>query len=140
MRDTKEEFDEWFEYYQANCDMSDTKTALWDCFRAGTDTGRQQMIDSEEENELTDAARIEWMKHRNGNANLVADDCGRWAISSMGVQPLPESDGGFDEVVGITSFVEPQEWKPTIREAIDYAILQEREGGGHSSVQEPESD
>lgn len=43
--------------------------------------------------------------------------------SYAGMQPMPRGDGqGFDEPVGIHVIVEPEEWRPSIREAIDAAI------------------
>lgn len=62
--------------------------------------------------------RIEWLESKQG-VNLLSDDGGKWALSGDGMQPVPDADG-FTEVVGITSWVEPQNWKPTIVEAIDF--------------------
>lgn len=49
--------------------------------------------------------------------NLLSDDAGRWAVSGAGMQPIPE-DGGFKETVSIVSYVAPEEWKPSILEAL----------------------
>lgn len=74
---------------------------------------------------LTDAGRIKWLEERNGNANLVADDAGNWAVSDAGFQPVSMDDDGFKETVTIACIVEPEFWKPSIREAIDYAAKRE---------------
>lgn len=50
---------------------------------------------------------------------LVSDDHSRWAVSGTGFQPVPE-----DEPIDMetTFVVMKDEWKPTIRAAIDAAI------------------
>lgn len=75
---------------------------------------------------LSDAAK--WLTDNVG-CNLISDDDGRWAVSTSGFQPVPE-DGGFTETVSITSFVDPEEWKPSILEAIDLARTKASAGGG----------
>lgn len=72
-----------------------------------------------------DARRLDWLGSQEG-VNLVSDDAGRWAVSDMGMQPVPP-EGGFDEMVGITSMVMPNEWHPNIRAALDAAIQGEGE-------------
>ena len=74
---------------------------------------------------LSDAAK--WLTDNVG-CNLISDDDGRWAVSTSGFQPVPE-DGGFTETVSITSFVDPEEWKPSILEAIDLARTKASAGG-----------
>lgn len=69
----------------------------------------------------SDSARIDWLGGQQG-VNLVSDDGGKWAVSGDGFQPVPE-DGGFTETVSITTFVDPDEWRGDIREAIDAARL-----------------
>lgn len=86
----------------------------------------------QETEQARDAERLDWLdKPEQQGANLVSDDDGRWAISDSGVQPCAP-DGGFTETVAISSWVEPHQWKPTVREAIDAAIAaqaKERSGG-----------
>lgn len=53
---------------------------------------------------------------------LVFDDDGRWAVSDMGGSPVPLGENGHTETVGITSVVTPEQWKPTIREAVEAFI------------------
>lgn len=65
----------------------------------------------------TDTERLDWLGKQYGT-NLVNDDVGRWAVSDMGMQEVPP-DGGFTEVTGIHSIVGPEQWQPSIREAID---------------------
>lgn len=58
--------------------------------------------------------------------NLISDDGGRWAVSTSGFQPMPLS-GGFTESVHIVSFVDPHEWRPSIREALEYFFAQQQD-------------
>lgn len=73
-----------------------------------------------------DAARLQFLEDQTmqGHApNLVFDDDGNWCVSYNGHQPMPRGDGaGFDEIVGITCVVEPHEWRPSLRAAIDAAM------------------
>src|SRR5262249_35457009 len=62
---------------------------------------------------------FEHFANRGYSPALVFDDDGRWAISDMGSSPVPDSENGHTETVGITSIVQPEQWKPTIREALD---------------------
>ena len=69
----------------------------------------------------TDTERIDWLSDHNG-FNLISDDGGRWAISTIGSQPVPE---GKPKAMTIVSYVEAIEWRESIREAVDYAMVQE---------------
>lgn len=73
-----------------------------------------------------DSARLQFLEDQTmeGHApNLVFDDDGNWSVSYTGMQPIPRGGGrGFDETVTIACIVEPGEWRPSIREAIDAAI------------------
>ena len=73
-----------------------------------------------------DAARLQFLEDETmqGKApNLVFDDDGNWCVSYTGMQPMPRGGGaGFDETVGITCVVEPHEWRPSLRAAIDAAM------------------
>ncbi|MEN6425982.1 MAG: hypothetical protein ABFE13_11500 [Phycisphaerales bacterium] len=77
----------------------------------------------------TDTERLDWLEKMYGEGNspaIVTDDDGHWAVSFCGSQPCPRGGGrGYDEDVYVGVDVEVKEWKPTIREAIDYAIEQE---------------
>ena len=48
---------------------------------------------------------------------IVHDDGERWACSTDGFQPVPE-DGGFKEGVCMQTFVNPEDWKSTLLEAV----------------------
>ena len=74
-----------------------------------------------------DSAMLDWLEPQQG-VNLVSDDAGKWAVSDSGVQECPP-EGGFTTPTAITSFVDPEDWKPTIREAIR-AAMSNREAGG----------
>lgn len=67
-----------------------------------------------------DTARLDWLEKECGS-NLINDDAGRWQVSTSGFQPVPP-EGGFTEDVSITSIAFHEDWKPTIREAIDAAM------------------
>ena len=70
-----------------------------------------------------DAERIAWLEEQQGSG-LISDDMGRWAVSSMGMQNLPDdADKPFDFCGNF--FVEAQDWRPSIREAIDAAFSKE---------------
>lgn len=73
-----------------------------------------------------DAKRLQFLEDETmkGKApNLVFDDDGNWCVSYTGMQPMPLGDGaGFSETVGITCIVEPHEWRPSLRAAIDAAM------------------
>lgn len=82
-------------------------------------------ITAEEWKELRrDADRMDWLESQCGGS-LCSDDDGRWAVSDAGFGPVPD-EGGFTEDVALTSFVEPEQWKPSIRAAIDSARGVER--------------
>ena len=50
---------------------------------------------------------------------LVFDDDGRWAVSDSGSCPLPDSEvEGHTKPVMLSHYVKPEQWKPTIREAL----------------------
>jgi hypothetical protein len=68
---------------------------------------------------MTDTERIAWLEMQQG-CGLISDDQGRWAVSAMGMQNLPNDDEPFDFVGSF--FVEASDWRPTIREAIDAAV------------------
>ncbi len=70
---------------------------------------------------MNDKKRLNWLEKQDG-LGLISDDAGRWAISTGGVQNMPDPNNPID--IASTFFVEKQEWKSTIREAIDYAIKQ----------------
>jgi hypothetical protein len=85
---------------------------------------------------MTDTERLDWLEKQadeGASPAIVNDDDGHWAVSFCGGQPCPRGDGqGYDEDVEIGTFVDVNEWKPTIREAIDYAIhgvVEPAEGG-----------
>ena len=64
---------------------------------------------------------FERMADQGYRPSLVFDDDGRWAVSYSGVAPVPD-DGGHQTTAYITVEVQPDEWKPSVREAIDAAL------------------
>jgi hypothetical protein len=70
----------------------------------------------------SDTERLEWLATLDGHG-LISDDQGRWAVSSVGMQNLPDDDKPFDFVGNF--FVKADDWRPSIREAIDAAFAKE---------------
>lgn len=70
----------------------------------------------------TDAELLDWLEKKDGYG-LISDDEGRWAVSASGTQNLPDGSGAFD--FSGEFFVERDDWRPTIREAIIAAIQAE---------------
>uniref|UniRef100_A0A6M3LF10 Uncharacterized protein n=1 Tax=viral metagenome TaxID=1070528 RepID=A0A6M3LF10_9ZZZZ len=70
-----------------------------------------------------DTERINWLEKKQGKA-LVSDDFGHWAVVEDGMQNIPDSP---PDDIQTTFFIEKEEWKKSIREAIDSAIKEEME-------------
>ena len=68
---------------------------------------------------VKDAARLKHLE--DTGLNLVNDDDGRWAVSDTGLQPVRPT-GGFTDTADILCSVYPDNWKDSIREAIDYTM------------------
>ena len=68
---------------------------------------------------MTDEKRLNWLEKHQGFA-LVSDDDERWACICDGIQNCPLDKGPHDIVTSF--FIEKDEWKTSIRDAIDYAI------------------
>lgn len=68
---------------------------------------------------MTDTELIDWLERREGYA-LLSDDFGNWAVTSTGMQnipnPIPEKGKPAD--ISTSFFVEADEWRPSIREAL----------------------
>jgi hypothetical protein len=61
------------------------------------------------------------------SAHGVYDDDGHFAVSFEGFQPIPQGDGaGYAEPVTVGAFVEPGDWHPSVRAAIDAAMSKEQ--------------
>lgn len=72
---------------------------------------------------MTDTERIDWLEEQGDGIALVHDDFGYWAVSNSGMQPVVE--GPHTEPFDTQLVVFPEEWRPTIREAIDAAMASE---------------
>lgn len=71
---------------------------------------------------LTDKDRIDYLQRAVG-ACLASDDQGFWAVSTSGMNSVssnPPADWSA------TLFVEKEQWKKSVRAAIDRAIADER--------------
>jgi len=71
---------------------------------------------------MTDTERLDWLE-KNQGAALVSDDDTHWCVSFTGIQNLPEETPAD---ITTTFVVDKDEWKPSIREAIDAAIKEEQ--------------
>jgi hypothetical protein len=67
----------------------------------------------------TDTERLEWLEKQDG-AGLISDDNGHWAVSTTGVQKVIE--GGSPINLETLFLVFREEWRDTVREAIDAAM------------------
>lgn len=60
---------------------------------------------------------IERLEMFGEGCGLISDDAGHWAVSVDGLQNEPTNP---PQDVASTFFVEAEQWKPTIREALEY--------------------
>ena len=70
--------------------------------------------------EITDTMRIDFLS-ASGMA-VVSDDRGNWTCTVEGTQNVPHPAPAD---VMTTFFISKDEWKPSIREAIDAAIVED---------------
>jgi hypothetical protein len=63
---------------------------------------------------MSDTELIDYLQGQDGAA-LISDDFGNWAVSSAGMQIIPDEIPGD---VDTTFFVRKHEWHPNIRDAI----------------------
>lgn len=71
---------------------------------------------------MNDTERIDWLEQQGGFA-LISDDDGHWAVTCTDMQNVPSGDEPVDIMTSL--FVEAGEWFPSIREAIDAAVVEE---------------
>ena len=81
------------------------------------------MLDEDGEEDMTDTERLDWLEKNSDGGGIFNDDAWgtpvRWAFSASGFSPVV----GDEVLDGQWVFwVEKDDWKPTIREAIDIAI------------------
>lgn len=74
----------------------------------------------------TDAERLDWLEKEAEGCALLSDDFGNWAVSTMGMQNIPDPvpEKGTPGDIGTSHFVKADEWKPSIRDAIDAAMAE----------------
>lgn len=74
----------------------------------------------------TDAERLDWLEKEAEGCALLSDDFGNWAVSTMGMQNIPDPapEKGKPGDISTSHFVMAAEWRPSIREAIDAAIVE----------------
>lgn len=70
-----------------------------------------------------DTARLDWLEQRANGLHLLSDDGEYWTLSESGFQPVPPLDGPHTEPFSSTAMVMPDEWRKTVREAIDAVRL-----------------
>lgn len=73
---------------------------------------------SAEATQRTDMERLNWLEGAEGFA-LVSDDRGRWAVVTDGVQNVPEK---YPSDISTSFWIKADEWRSSVREAIDAAI------------------
>jgi hypothetical protein len=71
---------------------------------------------------MNDTELLNFLEQCEGCA-LISDDFGNWAVSGTGMQNVPEKPGEPSDIESVF-FVEADEWKPSIREAIA-AVMEE---------------
>lgn len=71
---------------------------------------------------FTDTEMLNWLQTQFG-VGLIHDDNGHWAVSTSGMQNVPE--GPEPEFISSSFWVEPYEWKNSVREAIESAMKEE---------------
>jgi hypothetical protein len=69
----------------------------------------------------TDTELLDWLQEQDG-CGLISDDAGRWAVSTGGIQNMPDTQKVID--ISSTFYVEAKDWRSTVREAIETAISQ----------------
>ena len=74
---------------------------------------------------ISDKKLLDWLENNYG-AGLISDDAGRWAISEAGMQNVPDFDTAID--ITTTFFVEANDWRDSIREAIKVGMRREKDG------------
>lgn len=69
----------------------------------------------------TDTERLNWLETNGEGSALLSDDFGNWAVSSSGMQNIPDPvpEKGKPGNISTGFFVEAADWKPSVREAID---------------------
>lgn len=72
--------------------------------------------------QFTMSELIDWLEQQQGSA-LVSDDCGHWAVATDGMQNVPKKTPAD---IQTTFFIMKNEWKKTIRAAIEAARQLER--------------
>jgi hypothetical protein len=70
----------------------------------------------------TDKELLDWLEQEAEGGALISDDFGRWAVSRMGIQSLPEGIHEHPVDLQTAFWVEAVEWKPSVREAIAAAM------------------
>ena len=66
---------------------------------------------------ITDTDRLNWLEETQ--MSLISDDAGNWACTVDGIQNIPDE---FPGDIDTTFFIEQKKWCPSIREAIDQAV------------------
>ena len=81
----------------------------------------------------SDSEMLDWLEKMGNGIGVLHDDHSRWACTGGGFQPLShvKEDGTevfiMDEAIlgRWTFFVDAEDWKPTLREAIADAMAEE---------------
>ncbi len=68
---------------------------------------------------MTDTELLDWLEDQLG-VGLISDDFGNWAVTSNGMQNIPDPipERGRPGDICTSFMVAASEWRPSIREAI----------------------
>jgi len=78
---------------------------------------------NEHANDLPVDFIIESLTSLGDAPQVVYDDNGHFAVSGSGMAPVPTSESGkFEDTESLTTFVEPEQWHNTIREALNHYL------------------
>lgn len=72
---------------------------------------------------MDDTERLDWLEKQGNGIAVIHTDSLYWCIGNSGLQNIIDLGEGPDDLY-TTYFIEKKMFKPTIREAIDFAINQ----------------
>ncbi len=70
---------------------------------------------------MTDTERLDWLEKEGNGCAVIHDDNSHWAVAFDGMQNVIRGDEPGD--LDTHFFIDADKFRPTIREAIDAAIL-----------------
>lgn len=79
-----------------------------------------ELLDDFKDNKISVEYVLEELANIGHCPALIFDDNGHWAVTSAGVQDVSLEEGPSD--ISTCFFIEAEEWKDTIREAVLYYL------------------